>query len=87
MKKITRSKNYSSLIKDLSSIIKQGRKTAVQSVNTVLVAAYWLIGKKIIEFEQKDKERAEYGEAALVRISNDLMGKYGKGFSLPQLKI
>jgi len=86
MNKITDSQNYSSLIADLSSLVEQGRKTAVRYVNTALVATYWLIGSRIVEYEQKGKERAEYGEATLRRISEDLTKKFGKGFSVPQMK-
>ena len=86
MNKITDSQNYSSLIADLSSLVEQGRKTAVRYVNTALVATYWLIGSRIVEYEQKGKERVEYGEATLRRISEDLSKKFGKGFSVPQMK-
>jgi len=59
---------------------------AVRYVNTALVATYWLIGKRIVEFEQKGKERAEYGERLLKKLSADLTKRFGKGFSFPQLK-
>lgn len=74
------------LITDLASLIEQGRKTAVQYVNTALAVTYWLMGRRIVEFEQKGKQRAKYGEATSRRISEDLTKKFGKGFSLPQLK-
>jgi len=57
--------NYSKLITDIASLIEQGRKTTVRYVNTVLVATYWLIGRRIVEYEQKGKERAEYGKELL----------------------
>ncbi|MCL5063188.1 MAG: DUF1016 N-terminal domain-containing protein, partial [Nitrospirae bacterium] len=63
-----------------------GRKTAVRYVNTALVATYWLIGRRIVEYEQKGKVRAEYGEAILKRISEDLIKKFGKGFGFTQMK-
>lgn len=72
MKKIIREHIYSSLITDLASLIEQGRKVAVRYVNTALVATYWLIGRRIVEYEQKGKERAEYGRSLLKKISADL---------------
>lgn len=63
MKKDIKTLNYSTLITDLASLIEQGRKTAVRYVNTALVSTYWLMGRRIVEYEQKGKERAEYGEA------------------------
>ncbi len=86
MKKIIKTQNYSDLITDLTSLIEQGRKTAVRYVNTALVATYWLMGRRIVEFEQKGKERAEYGEALLKHISDDLMKQFGKGWGEPHLR-
>ena len=73
--------NYSKLITDLASLIEQGRKTAVRYVNTALVATYWFMGRRIVEYEQKGKERAKYGEALLKKISADLTTRFGKGFT------
>ncbi len=80
MKKIVKKETYSNLIIDIASLIEQGRKVAVRYVNTILVATYWLIGRRIVEFEQKGKERAEYGEALLKKLSVDLTKRFGKGF-------
>jgi hypothetical protein len=46
-----------------------------------MTATYWEIGRRIVEFEQGGKVRAEYGERLLARLSQDLMGKHGRGFS------
>ncbi|MBI3813531.1 MAG: DUF1016 domain-containing protein [Nitrospinae bacterium] len=73
--------NYPTLITDLSSFIEQGRKAVVRYVNTALVATYWLIGRRIVEYEQKGKERAEYGKSLLQKISADLTPHFGKGFT------
>lgn len=81
MKRDIKPQPYSTLITDLASLIDQGRKTAVRYVNTALVATYWLVGRRIVEYEQKWKERAKYGETLLGRISNDLSPKFGKWFS------
>jgi len=86
MKKVSTVQNYSSLITDLSSLIEQGRKAAVRYINTALVATYWLIGRRIVEYEQKGKERAEYGEELLQRLSKDLNRKFGRGFSSDNLE-
>ncbi len=73
--------NYSTLISDLASLIEQGRRTAVRYVNTALVTTYWLIGRRIVEYEQGGKKRAQYGEALLKRLSSDLTSRFGKGFT------
>ena len=43
--------------------------------------AYWEIGREIVEFEQKGKVRAEYGEELIKILSKDMTEKFGKGFS------
>lgn len=86
MKKLPMSKNYSTLITDLASLIEQGRKAAVRYVNTALLATYWLVGRRVVEYEQKGKERAEYGEALLKRLSGDLAKQFGKGWGEPHLR-
>ena len=80
MKKNIEIENYSSLFTDLASLIEQGRKAAVRYVNIALVATYWLMGRRIVEYEQKGKERAAYGEELLERISKDLSSRFGKVF-------
>lgn len=87
MKKAIKSTSYSSLLADLASVIEQGRKTAVRYVNTALVATYWLVGRRIVEYEQKGKERAEYGEALLEHLAVDLTKKFGKGFGRENLRL
>jgi predicted nuclease of restriction endonuclease-like (RecB) superfamily len=87
MTKTIENGHYSTLIADLDVLIEQGRKAAVRSINMALVSTYWLIGRRIVEFEQKGKERAEYGEATLRRIAEDLTRKFGKGFGFSQMKM
>lgn len=72
---------YTELITQIGSLLQQGRKQAIQSVNTILVQTYWAIGQHIVEFEQKGSERAEYGSQLLDNLSKDLTITYGKGFS------
>jgi predicted nuclease of restriction endonuclease-like (RecB) superfamily len=50
-----------------------------------MTAAYWLIGRRIVEFEQNGKIRAKYGEKLLERLAGDLSDRFGRGFSYPNL--
>jgi len=47
---------------DIRDILQKARTQAYSAVNTAMVNAYWAIGKRIVEEEQKGKERAEYGQ-------------------------
>ncbi len=60
---------YTHLIKEIGNLLQTGRTQAAQSVNTVLVHTYWLIGRHIVEFEQDGKEKAEYGSFLFERLS------------------
>ena len=72
---------YEVLVTGISELIEEQRRQAVRSVNSILAVAYWEIGRRIVEFEQMGKERAEYGEAVLVKLARDLTARYGRGFS------
>jgi predicted nuclease of restriction endonuclease-like (RecB) superfamily len=81
-------KNDSSyeLYAEIKSILDDARKSAYRAVNFTMVLAYWEIGKRIVEEEQKGNKRAGYGEALLKDLSERLTAEYGKGFSVVGLK-
>jgi hypothetical protein len=85
-KEIVGSKKYSSFLKNLVNFLEQSRRQAAQVVNTVLTATYWETGRRIIEFEQHGKNRAEYGKELLKHISKDLNKRFGRGFSVDNLE-
>ncbi len=85
-KEIVKSKKYNSFLKDLVTFLDQSRRQAVQAVNAVLSANYWEMGRRIVEFEQHGKDRAEYGKELLKHISKDLNKRFGKGFSVDNLE-
>ena len=74
--------HYDSILGDISNVIDAARQSTARSVNCIMTAAYWLIGRRIVEFEQKGKRRAEYGEALIEKLAGDLSASYGKGFSI-----
>ncbi len=51
-----------------------------------MVVAYWLIGREIVEEQQKGKQRAGYGKYLIDSLSQRLTEKYGKGFSTTNLR-
>jgi hypothetical protein len=74
-------KSYLSFIINIGEILNHGRKSAILSINTILVKTYWQIGKEIIEFEQNGKEKAEYGSKLLEKLSKDLRINQNSCFS------
>jgi predicted nuclease of restriction endonuclease-like (RecB) superfamily len=55
-------------------------------VNTAMVEAYWLVGKRIVEEEQNGKERAAYGKEIIKNLAIELSQSFGKGFSERSLR-
>ena len=76
---------YRAVFGDVSKIIDAARESAARSVNAAMTAAYWLVGRRIVEFEQSGEERAEYGAALIERLAEDLTGRFGRGFSLQNI--
>lgn len=77
---------YDDLLADLTQLLEGARRASVRSVNAVMTATYWEIGRRTVEFEQGGKKRAEYGEQLLERLSRDLSGRFGRGFSIRNLR-
>src|SRR5260370_34941109 len=73
--------DYDGLLSRVSSLLEQGRRTVVRTTNAILTATYWEVGRQLVEFEQGGKGRAEYGEALLKRLGQDLSVRFGRGFS------
>ncbi|MDP3029028.1 MAG: PDDEXK nuclease domain-containing protein [Deltaproteobacteria bacterium] len=77
---------YDSILGEISNVIDAARRSAARSVNCIMTAAYWLIGRRIVEYEQGGKERAQYGEELLARLAVDLAARFGRGFSRRNLQ-
>ena len=73
--------SYQAVFGDVSRIIDAARESAVRSVNSAMTAAYWLVGHRIVEFEQSGEERAKYGTALIEQLAADLTQRFGRGFS------
>jgi predicted nuclease of restriction endonuclease-like (RecB) superfamily len=74
-------KNYTNLINKISGILSNARTKAIREINKAQVLAYWEIGREIVEFEQKGKLRAKYGEELIKKLSKDMTKNFGRGFS------
>lgn len=72
---------YGGLVTGIAELLEQARRGAARAVNSILTATYWEIGRRIVEFEQGGKARAEYGEELLKELGTDLTARFGRGFS------
>lgn len=73
------------LLHEIASLIEAARANAARSVNTIMTATYWEIGRRIIEFEQGGQARGEYGEQVIKRLAIDLTARFGRGFGRANL--
>jgi predicted nuclease of restriction endonuclease-like (RecB) superfamily len=80
------SSDNNNLITEIKLILSEARQKAYSAVNTAMVDAYWLIGKRIVEEEQNGESRAEYGKKVLENVSVALTADFGKGFSLRNIR-
>ena len=78
---------YNNLLERVAEILNQARGKVIREINKAQVLAYWEIGREIVEFEQKGKERAEYGKKTIVKLSEDLTARFGRGFSVDNLEL
>jgi len=60
-------------------LLAEARRQSARSVNAILTATYWEIGRRIVEFVQRGETRAEYGDEVLERLSSDLTKRFGRG--------
>ena len=77
--------DYNGIHGDIVALLESTRRAAARSVNALMTATYWEIGRRIVAFEQGGQDRAAYGEALIERLSQDLTRRFGRGFSRQNL--
>ena len=70
---------------NIKQLMDQARNKVSREVNNILVQTYWEIGRIIVEDEQENLNRAEYGKKLIADLSKRLTKEYGKGFSKSNL--
>ena len=77
--------DYGAIHTGIVELLEAARQAAARSVNALMTASYWEIGRRIVEFEQGGSERAGYGDVLIERLSLDLTGRFGRGFGKANL--
>ena len=72
---------------DIKDLIHSARATVARGVDLVQVYTNFEIGRRIVEQEQKGKERAAYGEEVIGALAERLTEEFGRGFSVTNLKL
>jgi len=76
---------YATVLSDVTELMEAARRAAARSVNAVMTATYWEIGRRIVELEQRGESRAEYGKQIIERLAKDLSDRLGRGFQKSNL--
>jgi len=72
---------YESVLGDVASIVDAAIRNTLRAVNAAMTVSCWLIGRRIVEFEQAGSTRAEYGSARIERLAAGLTPRFARGFS------
>ncbi len=69
------------LFEQIAKLIETARHSVIRTTNVTMVTTYFLIGRQIVEHEQKGEQRAKYAQNTLKNLSLSLKQRFGKGFS------
>jgi DUF1016 N-terminal domain len=69
----------------IRELIAGARTTVARGVDLVQVHTNFEIGRRIVQEEQRGKNRAAYGKEVVKELADRLTGEFGKGFSTSNL--
>ena len=72
----------SPMVAEIRRVLSDARSHIAHQVNNELLYAYWNIGRIMVENEQSQPERADYGKQTIRELSKALTRELGKGFSV-----
>ena len=70
---------------DIRELIVSARNTVARGVDLVQVHTNFEIGRRIVEQEQRGRNRADYGAEIVKALAGRLTDEFGKGFSASNL--
>ena len=78
---------YQAVLSEMVDLLESARHVAAKTVNSIMTATYWELGRRIVEFEQGGRDRAKYGSELLQRLSDDLTTHFKRGFGVDNLEL
>ncbi|MFA6408718.1 MAG: DUF1016 N-terminal domain-containing protein [Gammaproteobacteria bacterium] len=85
-KSLVADERIDALYKSIAGYLHRAQHNILCSINIEQVKAYWLIGRDIVEEEQRGRKKAKYGIFLLQEISSRLSKEFGRGFSVDTLE-
>ena len=77
--------SYDAILSEVVNLLESARRTSARTINSIMTATYWKIGRRIVEYEQGGHGKADYGKKLIERLSVDLTKKFGRGFGRSNL--
>jgi predicted nuclease of restriction endonuclease-like (RecB) superfamily len=77
--------NYDAVRAEIIELLQAARRVAARSINSLMTATYWEIGRRIVQYEQRGEARADYGQQLVEQLANDLSRQFGRGFGRANL--
>jgi hypothetical protein len=74
------------MLQEVVELLESARRASVRTVNAIMTATNWELGRRIIESERGGKSRAQYGDELIVQLSHDLTSRFGRGYSALNLR-
>jgi DUF1016 N-terminal domain len=82
-----RQRTRHNLYQRIRTILESARAGVARTVNTTQVVANWLVGREIVEEEQRGRKKAGYGERVLAELSEKLQAEFGRGYSVDNIEL
>lgn len=76
---------HDAALAEIVELIEAARRRTARVVNATMTASYWWVGRRIVLEEQRGAKRAEYGEALIEQLAEQLTAKFGRGFGRANL--
>lgn len=83
---VARVSGYGRLVAAIEAATRKLVGHAAAAVNEALVMRNWMVGRYLVEYEQKGADRARYGARLLDRLASDLAGRGVKGLDARTLR-
>jgi len=77
---------HNKLLDSIRNIISDARHYVSRQVNSTQIVSNWLVGKMIVEDEQKGNRSAEYGTYVIKYLSDNLTKEFGSGYDQSNLR-
>jgi len=83
---LTNKPNANTFFDNAAVLIEQARRYVGRTADLTMCVTYFELGRMIVEEEQGGEARAQYGRGLLKELSAFLTDRFGRGFSVANLK-